>query len=148
MEGAFVFVPKKGKSPFGQDWFAMAQDAMMFMAKNRRVLGEEGFAVFCALGSRLDFENFILVSQADLARDLGMLPQNIGRAVKRLEGLGVLTRGPKSGRSPTFRLNPKMAWKGGQKNHFSALQEAERKGWHLVEGGQADPDQPGLPFDV
>ena len=46
LKGAFVFIPEKHKSPFGRDWFAVAQDALTFLAKNRKTLGEEGFAVF------------------------------------------------------------------------------------------------------
>ncbi len=80
--------------------------------------------MFCAMAGRLDFENFILIAQSDMARDLGMKPSNFSRAVKRLEELGIITRGPKSGRSPTFRLNPHVGWKGKAKEHFGALQKA------------------------
>lgn len=151
LEGAFVFVPQKKNSPFGQEWFAMSQNAMTFLAKNRKALGEEGFGVLMALGARLDFENFILISQADLARDLGMRPQNLSRAIRRLEELGIIDKGPKSGRSPTFRMNPHMGWKGKAKHHFTALQEAQKRGWRLIEGDEVeapDPRQPSLPFDV
>lgn len=151
MDGQIMFVPNRGKSPFGKDWFAMAQDAMMFLAKNRKALGEEGFAVFCALGARLDFENFILINQSQMARELKMDRSNFNKAIKKLEAHGILARGPKSGVSPTFKLNPKMAWKGRQKNHSRALDEAKKMGWDLVEGGNKelpDPNQLGLPFDV
>lgn len=135
LKGAFVFIPEKHKSPFGRDWFAMAQDALTFLARNRKVLGEEGFAVFCALAGKLDFENYILVAQAEMARDLGMKPPNFSRAVQRLECLGIIERGPKSGRSPTFKLNPRVGWKGRAREHFGALQKARARGWDLVEGG-------------
>lgn len=145
LKGAFVFIPEKHRSPFGRDWFAVAQDAMTFLARNRKILGEEGFAVFCAMAGRLDFENFILIAQSDMARDLGMKPSNFSRAVKRLEELGIITRGPKSGRSPTFRLNPHVGWKGKAKEHFGALQKARAQGWSLIEGGQQG-EQMDLPL--
>lgn len=109
---------------------------MTFLAKNRKALGEEGFAVFCAMAGKLDFENFILIAQSEMARDLGMKPSNFSRAVSRLEALGIISRGPKSGRSPTFRLNPKVGWKGRAREHFGALQKARAHGWNLIEGGQ------------
>ena len=112
LKGVFAFVPEKHKSPFGKDWFAVAQDALNFLAQNRRYLGEEGFAVFCALASRLDFENYILVNQAEVARSMEMDRGNVNKAIKRLEELGILTRGPKSGVSPTFMLNP--GWLEGE----------------------------------
>lgn len=142
LKGAFVYVPEKKKSPFGRDWFAVAQSAMMFLAKNRKQLGEEGFAVFCALAGRLDFENYILVNQAEIGREMGMDRGNVNKSIKRLEGLGILTRGPKSGNSPTFKLNPQVGWKGQAKAHFTALQQARAKGWKLVENHQEQPELP------
>ena len=129
----------------------MGQDAMQFLADNSKVLGEEGFKVLMALGSRLDLENWMLISQAEFAREIGLRPQNLNRAMTKLEALGIIERGPKSGRSPTFRMNPQMAWKGSAKNHFTALQQAQSKGWGLVEGGkdlEPDPNQMDLPFQV
>ena len=143
LQGSFVYVPEKKKSPFGRDWFAVAQSAMMFLAKNRKMLGEEGFAVFCALAGRLDFENYILVNQAEIGREMGMDRANVNKSIKRLETLGILTRGPKSGTSPTFKLNPQVGWKGQAKKHFSALQQAKIKGWKLV---SSDKEQPELPL--
>lgn len=143
LTGNFVFIPDRHKSPFGRDWFAVAQSAMMFLAKNRKTLGEEGFAVFCALAGRLDFENYILVNQAEIGREMGMDRGNVNKSIKRLEALGILTRGPKSGVSPTFKLNPQVGWKGKAKAHFGALQQARAKGWKLIEGDQMDlPLQP------
>lgn len=142
LNGVFAFIPEARKSPFGKDWFAVAQDALNFLAQNRRSLGEEGFAVFCALASRLDFENYILVNQAEIARAMKMDRGNVNKAIKRLEALGILIRGPKSGVSPTFMMNPKVGWKGKTRNHFNALQQARAKGWNLIEGGE----QPELPF--
>lgn len=40
--------------------------------------------------------------------------------------MGVLLRGPKAGRSSTFRLNPSFGWKGSASNHQKALKERMR----------------------
>lgn len=140
LKGAMVFVPEQRKSPFGKDWFAVAQSALNFLAQNRKYLGEEGFAVFCALASKLDFQNYILINQSEMARDMGMDRGNLNKAIKRLETLGILIRGPKSGISPTFRLNPNVGWKGKGKAHFGALQEARANGWKLIKGGKKAKD--------
>jgi DNA-binding transcriptional ArsR family regulator len=141
LEGTMVFVPAKKKSAFGRDWFAMAQGAMDFLAHNRSQLGEEGFAVFCKVVAKLDFENFIQISQAALAREIGMKPANFSRAMKRLVDLGIIMKGPKVGTSQTYRLNPSVGWKGSGKTHFTALQEAKKKGWKVIES------EPELPFE-
>ncbi|MGD7483634.1 hypothetical protein [Ralstonia pseudosolanacearum] len=138
LRGRFAFIPDKHRSPFGRDWFAMAQDAMAFLARNRKLLGEEGFAVFFCLASRLDFENYILVNQAEVGRELGMHRSNVNKAIQKLKAMGVLTEGPKSGVSPTFRLNPVVGWKGRAKAHFGALQEARKRGWKLIDNDQLD----------
>ena len=141
LQGTMMFVPEKKKSAFGKDWFAMAQDALSFLASNRKVLGEEGFAVFCAVASRLDFENFIQISQVQLARELGMSAPNFSRAMKRLATLEIIVKGPKVGVSQTYRMNPSVGWKGSARNHFSALQEAKKMGWKVIE------NEPELPFE-
>jgi DNA-binding transcriptional ArsR family regulator len=142
LEGSMVFVPEKKKSAFGQDWFAMAQNALAFMAANRKIIGEEGFAVFCTIASRLDFENYIQINQAQLARELRMSAPSFSRAMKRLAELEIIVKGPKVGTSQTYRMNPSVGWKGSAKNHFTALQEAKAKGWAVI-----DNDQPELPLD-
>lgn len=141
LQGSMVFVPEKKKSAFGDRWFAMAQNAMDFLATNRKLIGEEGFAVFFKIASRLDFENYIQVNQAELARELGMKPSSFSRAVKKLLELQVIMKGPKVGVSQTYRLNPSAGWKGSAKNHFTAMQEAKKKGWRVI-----DNDQPELPL--
>ncbi len=139
-DGHLVFVPRKDKSQFGQDFFLMAQNTFSFLADNRKMLGGEGFAVFGKLISRLDFENYIQVSQADIAKELDMKRPNVSRAIKRLCDLGIIGRGPKVGTAYTYRLHPAAGWKGKPRAHFTALQEAKARGWKVIE------TQPELPF--
>lgn len=136
LEGVMVFVPKPRRSAFGREWFAMHQAALQYLAKQRRVLGEEGFAVFCAMAGRLDFENFIQVSQAELARELGMHRSSFSQAVTKLVAMGALIKGPRVGRAQTYRLNPTLGWKGSAKSHFGAMQEARAKGWRVFDNEQ------------
>jgi hypothetical protein len=71
----------------------------------------------------LDYENYILLNQAEIGADIGMQRANVSRALAKLEAEGVLLRGPKAGRSSTFRLNPAFGWKGSAVNHQKALKE-------------------------
>ena len=100
-DGKLMWVPHKTRSQFGSDWFQMAQDTLRMINAHRNELGLEGIVVFNALMARLDFENFIQVSQADIASELDMRPSNVSRAMKRLDALGFIRRGPKVGRSHT-----------------------------------------------
>lgn len=79
--------------------------------------------VLLTLLKRLDYENYLIVCQADLARELGMDRHNFNRSIKSLIEIEALIAGPRSGMSRTYRLNPNFGWKGSAKNHVKALDE-------------------------
>ena len=78
-DGALVWIPKRNVSQFGRGWFQMAQDTLKRLNAERKALGLEGLVVFNALMARLDFENYIQVSQADIAAEVDMKPSNVSR---------------------------------------------------------------------
>jgi len=119
-----VVFPKR-RNGFGTRWLAMAQEAAKALARSD--LGKDDFRVFMELVSILDFENLLVLNQAELARDLGMLRQNVQRSIKRLIKLGVLLEGPRIGVNRSYRLSPSFGWKGSAKNHVIALDEERRK---------------------
>lgn len=145
-QGALVWIPRREGSQFGDRWFQMAQETLKTINSHRKELGFEGVVVFNALMARLDFENFIQVSQSEIGIELDMKPSNVSRAVRKLCDLGFIRRGPKVGRSSTFQLHPELAWKGKAKKHHTAKEQARQQGWSIIEGGAADedPDQPSL----
>lgn len=125
LEGAVLgmFFPKR-QNGFGTGWVAMAQNAMMELARSD--LGAQDMRVLFAVLAKLDFENFLLLTIADLAKEIGMQRSNASDSIAKLEKLGVLIRGPKAGRSSTFRLNPSFGWKGSATNHQKALRDRMR----------------------
>ena len=96
-------------------------------ASRKDVTGEV-LRVFLYLNARLDFENIIQVPQTEIAERLGLQPQNVHRSIKRLEELGIIIRGPKVGRSSSWRLNPQAGWKG----KVVDLREAQRQQLEIV----------------
>ncbi len=138
LDYALMAVKHKIPNGFMTGWVAMAQEALFKMATEINSL--EDFKVRDALLARLDFENFIQVSQVEIAEMLGMKKQNVNRSIKRLLGLGVLLEGPKIGRSRTYRFNPNYGWKGSSKSHHKALRAQEKAslaGLKVHEGGKA-----------
>jgi biotin operon repressor len=128
LSGSFVYMElKRNKNYFREGWLAMAQTAAELFAKHRKELGEEGFAVLFMLIARLDFENHILVNQAELGREIGMLRQNVQLAVKRLIELGAIIEGPKKGQSRSYKLNPEFGWKGTAQNHVKAVADHKKR---------------------
>ncbi len=73
--------------------------------------------------ARLDFENWIHLPQSEIAAMLNMQRSHVSRAMRDLEKVEVILRGPKVGRSITYRINPHFGWKGSAKNHNAALNE-------------------------
>lgn len=107
-EGVPVLCNKKVQSPYGSAWMQINQDFLRELAARKDVTGEV-LRVFLYLNSRLDFENIIRVPQVEIAKALGLQPQNVHRAIKKLVEIGVLIPGPIAS---SWRLNPHAGWKG------------------------------------
>jgi len=125
LEGATlaVFYPKR-KNGFTTGWLAMAQEPLMKLAQAG--LGAEAMSVLLALLAKLDFENYLVLNQAQLGRELGLKAPNVSRAVARLVEEGVLLAGPRIQVSRTYTLNPSYGWKGSARGHQEALQARMR----------------------
>ena len=128
----------------------MNQDAMMFLARGKMEevakanLGADVYRVLFAVLPIVDFENWIQLNQSDMAEAIGMHRQHFGRAVRKLEAISLLLRGPKVGRSITYRINPNFGWKGSAKNHNAALNEAlkermRERGISVVTAAEQEP---------
>ena len=129
LEGVPVWV---GRQPKIQDrWFMAFQDAFIKLAQDKDLTGETSRVLHYLMG-RLDFENFIQVPQMEIAEQLEMQKQNVSRSVKLLIKKGILLRGPKIGRSSSFRLNPQYGWKGKVRN----LDQAKRNRLEVIDGGK------------
>ncbi|EMC5760636.1 hypothetical protein VJT90_004558 [Salmonella enterica subsp. enterica serovar Enteritidis] len=123
-DGFVAYIAPKRKNGFGTRWMAMAQEALDLLA-NAGLDGQD-YRVLMKLLAKLDFENLLVLNQAEVARELKMHRQHVQRSVKRLIGMGVLLEGPRIGVSRSYRLNPQFGWKGSARNHVIALDQ-ERK---------------------
>jgi|SRR5699024_4898428 len=101
---------KPYRSKLGKGWFAMYQEAMEYLAVSN--LKNEQYRVLMYLFSKLDFDNFINISQTEMAESLKMSRPSASRSMKALEELDILRKGPKIGNGNTYRLNPLFAHKG------------------------------------
>jgi MarR family protein len=83
IEGFPVWVGVKS-SPYGNRWFMTNQDALQAIAQDKD-LTTEPYRVLMILLGKLDFENWIHVSQTEIAEILNMKRQQVSRAIKLLE---------------------------------------------------------------
>ena len=114
LNGALVYCGVK-KNPYSKGWIMNSQEALELLATDRELTGEN-YRVLLFLLSRLDFENWIQVTQSEIKEKLHMKKQNVSRAISLLEKKEIILKGPKVGRSYAFRLNPYFGWKGDVKN--------------------------------
>ena len=114
---------RKERSQFGTRWYSMSQDQSLAIARRGHELGLDGFRVMHYMASLLDYENAIVVSQADIAATLGMKRPNVSRAIKRLVEFGVIEKGATVAGMCSYRLSPEVGWKGKASNHRRILAE-------------------------
>ena len=103
------------RNPYSTGWVMNSQEALEIIAKDKEITGRI-HRVLWFIVSRLDFQNWIQLSQQEICKELGMKKQHVSSAVKLLEQKEIILRGPKVGRSYAFRLNPYFGWKGNVKN--------------------------------
>ena len=101
------------------------RQALELLATDKDLTGEN-YRVLLLLLSRLDFENWIQVTQSEISKKLNMKKQNVSRAMLTLEEKQIVFRGPKIGRTYSFRLNPDYGWKGKVANLNDYRRKAEK----------------------
>lgn len=123
LEGIIVYCGVK-QNPYNKGWIMNSQEALKLLATDEDLRGE-AYKVLLILMATLDFENWIQISQKEIAETLKMKKQNVSRAISLLEKKGIIFRGPKIGKSYAFRLNPDFGWKGKVKNLNDYRREEE-----------------------
>lgn len=113
VEGIPVYIGAKVK--WSEGWFMGIQEAFSALAKDKDFTGE-AYRVLNFMFSRLGFENYIALTQAEIATELAMQKQNVSRAIQLLGQKGIIKKGPKLGRSYAYKLNSSYGWKGRVKN--------------------------------
>lgn len=102
------------KNNLGKDWVALYQNAISRIADMN--LPNEQYRVFLKLLSKVDFDNYLRVSQSEIANELNMKRPNVTKAMKSLKDKGIIVEGPRAGLNKTYRLNPYIAHKGKNRN--------------------------------
>ena len=114
LKGAIVYCGVK-HNPYSTGWIMNSQEALEVIAKDKEITGGI-HRVLWFIVARLDFENWIQISQKEICKELEMKKQNVSSAIKLLEQKEIILRGPRVGKSYAFRLNPHFGWKGDVKN--------------------------------
>ena len=129
-DGTFVYVPRRPKL---KGWFMAFQEAFTELAKDRELWGQPT-AVLHFLMGKLDFENHILIQQVEIASALNLPKTRVSEAIKKLVDKGVILKGPKVGRTTSYKLNINYGWKG----KVVDFQKEQRKNFRVILGGTED----------
>ena len=117
----------------GTGWIGLYQEAADMIADWN--LPNEQYRVFLKLLAKLDFDNYLRISQKQLSQELRMKQPNIARALRALENLEVIVEGPRAGLNKTYRLNPYIAHKGRERDR--TIKETNfAEGLTLIRGGK------------
>jgi biotin operon repressor len=107
----YILTPaSKKKKVVKGDWVMMFQEGLNKVAQLD--LQGQTYRVYMVLLAKLDYENWLRISQKDISEKLGMKTPHVSRAIKELIEHGILVKGPKVGTSNTYRLDPDFAFRG------------------------------------
>ncbi len=110
LEGVIVYCGVK-QNPYYAGWIMNSQQALEVLATDKD-LTKEAYKILIFLMARLDFENWIQITQKEISEALDIKKSNVSRGISLLEDKNIILRGPKIGKSYAFRLNPDFGWKG------------------------------------
>lgn len=132
LQGTPFFAPSKQNYSY-KGWMAMNLEAEEFFATHIKSIDD--FRVLSALKARLDYDNYLAISQTEIAQKLGMKQPNVSRSIKRLIEMTIIKKGPSVGKSVTYVFNPQMGYRGKARSQIKAV--SNHLGWSVVQGGKA-----------
>lgn len=113
------------KAHLRDDWMFAHKKGYLRLAKEG--LRGTDFEVLMVYFALLNFDNYVQLSQQDIADYLEIPKQNVYRSTKRLIEKKILLEGEKVGRNKTYILNSFFGWKGsiGEK-YYKAYENHSR----------------------
>lgn len=143
---AYFTPPRKKNYP--AKWLLLWQDeseigvSMTEQAKGG-LLTQTDYRVRDFLMGTIGLGNFVFVNQAEVARELNVHKVTVCDSIKRLCDMQILLKGPKSGRSNTYMVNPAFCFAGGLGNGIKERTETIKQGKAKVLQFQSLPQKQG-----
>lgn len=78
----------------------------IFLSIAKLNLTNEQYRVFFVIFSKIkNFDEYLPISQTEIAKELGMKQPNISKAIKGLLERNIIIEGPRAGMIKTYKLN-------------------------------------------
>ena len=90
------------------------QDSLIKIAKDKEFTSSAKTVLFFLMGN-LEFENYMLLRQVDIARELELDKSDVSKAMKFLINKEILLK-VKEGTTTAYKLNSDYGWKGKVSN--------------------------------
>ena len=129
LTGCMMYIPHRPRHT--EKFFMAFQDGLLEIAKDGDLTGAD-MRVLLFLFGKLDFENFLHVSQKEIGEFVGMKNPNVSRSMKKLVAKGIVLDGPKVGRVHTYRLSADLGWRG----RVTSLNDYRRQQLRVITGGK------------
>lgn len=133
MEGINVFIPLRQK---------LKEDFMLTNLKGMKSLSMDNdlkisdWRVLAFLIGCLEYENWLCISQQNIADELKMHRPNVARSLKKLVEKGIIVKGKKFNRTICYRLNAHYGWRGRINKEYLSTYEEHSK---LIQFPQLPP---------
>jgi hypothetical protein len=133
-KGKWVWEPIK-KTTITERYVLMFQEALDVVSRDPDISGDS-LRIWMQLLAKLEDKNWLHVQQSQIAVAMNMRTSHVSRAFKQLLVKGFLEEGPKVGRSKSYRISPRFAWKGyGEdyvtERHLRLVERMKSQGEHL-----------------
>ena len=113
-EGYFVYISYPKPKIRNKRWMMIFQDSLIKIAKDKEFTSSAKTVLFFLMGN-LEFENYMLLRQVDIARELELDKSDVSKAMKFLINKEIVLK-VKEGATTAYKLNSDYGWKGKVSN--------------------------------
>ncbi len=114
---------QRKKRPF-PDKYTNVFDRGFYALAKMNLTGKQ-CAVLFLLMTQLNYENWLLISQKQIAEELDIAPRNVSTLLKNLVDKGVLERKTNLKGIVLYRLNPLIAWRGDTTSYYNSIAQSQ-----------------------
>ncbi|WP_077204197.1 MULTISPECIES: replication/maintenance protein RepL [Pseudomonadota] len=122
LDGFPAWLQRK-KRPFPDKYINVFDRGFYALAK-MNLTGKQCSVLFLLM-TQLNYENWLIISQKQIAEELNIAPRNVSTLLKTLVEKGVLERKTNLKGMTVYRLNPLIAWRGDTHSYYNSMAQSQ-----------------------
>ncbi len=124
LEGIVAVIPTKRK--LRDDFMLLSREGISRLVMDDGI-DKADWRVLGTLLKRLEYENWLTITQQEIADELGMRQPHVNRSIKKLVEKAIIVKERKSGTTNSYRLNAFYGWKGRINKEYESTYETHSK---------------------